>query len=795
MSASSFFYELAGRVIRLRRALIVLVLLLTAFFFWQMQFLRFDNSNEIWFSESDPALKRLNDFQAIFGNDDFVYVLFDGERLFKKDMLRTYTNLARDFRAHVPYLRSVTWLGNAEHITADAEGITVSDFIDPDGPYAPEAELRQRALREKPYLNNFISHDGATAGMLLELTAYPTGVLDPRSEVAVKVREVLSLPQYASLGVHVVGQPILHTDYNEISFRESALFFGLCLLLQMIVLYRIGRSVRDAVAPMLIVVLSVIWTMGMIQVLGYTLNLFIILVPVLLTCVCIGDSVHIIAFFRQRRRENMGPVKALRQAMADSGVPCLYTSLTTIAGFLSFFAADIRPFQEMGIYASLGVASAFLLSVIVVLIMYSMFQPGAPHTPAAGDACLRRDTRPLKKPDVFDRILAGIWRINVAHPKKILLGVAFLSLVCLFGYSKVQVETNTARMLSPDLPLRQSYDYADQRMGGAMSVEIMLDTGKADGIKEPEFLRAMERFQDRLENEKLVTKTISLLDILKKISEAMHDGDVAFHILPDKKEVIAQYLLLYEMSNGKELDKMISFDSRIARLTAKTQTLDTRQVRELTGKIAGFSEDFANGVSVSVTGSLDWTRSMNDLLAKGQRQSFLAALVSVSILMCLALRSLRLGLLSMVPNVLPVLATLGLMGLTGIYMDMPLMSFSAIMIGVVVDDTTHFLFHFKEDFERTGSYTQALHDTLTSAGRPLLFTTLTLFCGFAMLLFSNVIGVVKFGGLGCFAFALALAADFFVMPAILLTFRPLKTKQKAEQICVVSTEARRIYHE
>ena len=229
------------------------------------------------------------------------------------------------------------------------------------------------------------------------------------------------------------------------------------------------------------------------------------------------------------------------------------------------------------------------------------------------------------------------------------------------------------------------------------------------------------------------------------------------------------------MSDGRELDKLVSFDSRVARLTAKTRTLGTGDVRRLSEDVAAFSRGvFGDTVKVRMAGNLDWTKSMNDLLADGQRQSFLAALLVVSVIMCFALGSLRLGLLSMLPNIFPVFVTLGLMGVSGIYMDMPLMSFSAIIIGVVVDDTIHFLFHYRESFARTGSYEKALEETLLSTGRPMLFTTITMLCGFSVLLFSDMVGVVKFGGLGCFAFGWALFADYFLVPAILLTFRPLK---------------------
>ena len=711
--SSFFFGRLTDWVLRRRGAVAVLIVLLTAFFLWKMQDLQFDNSNEIWFSEGDPSLERINTFHKLFGNDDFVYLVFDADTLFSPESLRLLSDLVSDIRKKVPYLRDVTWLGNAERIEADAEGIVVSDFIDPETyDAASMPELRRRALAEKNYRDNLISSDGKTVGMLLEMRTYPRDSVEPRSEVTHALRGVLAQPEYAGFSIHAVGQPILHNDYNELSFKESATFFGLCLLIQMVLLFWLGKGVRGVIGPISVVVLSV----------------------------------------------------------------------TTAAGFLGFCAADIQPFREMGVYASVGALMAYILSILVVLLLYSTERDKAPSAPTPGmpgaPARTASPSTPIRigTPDIFDRFLGRVYLINVRYPKVLLALFVVLLGVSVYGYTLVEVETGTARMLSKSLPLRQAYDFVDERMGGSMSVEIMLDTGRENGVKSQAFLRGLERLQQHLDVSPLVTKTVSVLDIIKKINESMHGGDKAAYALPDGDDAaIAQYLLLYEMSDGRELDKLVSFDSRVARLTAKTRTLGTGDVRRLSEDVAAFSRGvFGDTVKVRMAGNLDWTKSMNDLLADGQRQSFLAALLVVSVIMCFALGSLRLGLLSMLPNIFPVFVTLGLMGVSGIYMDMPLMSFSAIIIGVVVDDTIHFLFHYRESFARTGSYEKALEETLLSTGRPMLFTTITMLCGFSVLLFSDMVGVVKFGGLGCFAFGWALLADYFLVPAILLTFRPLK---------------------
>ena len=575
-----FFGRLTDWVLRRRGAVAVLIVLLTAFFLWKMQDLQFDNSNEIWFSEGDPSLERINTFHKLFGNDDFVYLVFDADTLFSPESLRLLSDLVSDIRKKVPYLRDVTWLGNAERIEADAEGIVVSDFIDPETyDAASMPELRRRALAEKNYRDNLISSDGKTVGMLLEMRTYPRDSVEPRSEVTHALRGVLAQPEYAGFSIHAVGQPILHNDYNELSFKESATFFGLCLLVQMVLLFWLGKGVRGVIGPISVVVLSVIWTLGMIQVLGFTLNLFIILIPTLLICVCIGDSMHIIATYNQHRREGLGVVAALRQAMSETGMPCLLTSLTTAAGFLGFCAADIQPFREMGVYASVGALMAYILSILVVLLLYSTERDKAPSAPTPGmpgaPARTASPSTPIRigTPDIFDRFLGRVYLINVRYPKVLLALFMVLLGVSVYGYTLVEVETGTARMLSKSLPLRQAYDFVDERMGGSMSVEIMLDTGRENGVKSQAFLRGLERLQQHLDVSPLVTKTVSVLDIIKKINESMHGGDKAAYALPDGDDAaIAQYLLLYEMSDGRELDKLVSFDSRVARLTAKTRT-------------------------------------------------------------------------------------------------------------------------------------------------------------------------------------------------------------------------------
>ena len=763
-----FFSSLADKLLRFRWLGIIAVVLLTVFFAFQMQGLKFDNSNEVWFVEGDRSLDLIDKFRDVFGNDDFVVLLFESRDFFEPENISRIGRLAEALEAEVPYLKDMTWLGNVEYIEGIEDGVKIHELLE-TVPQDPEemAGVRKKALSEPTYLNSLISPDGQSAAIILEMEKYPEDgdTLDPKNEIAPVVRKILARPEFAVLNARVAGGPIMHHDYDEIAARETRKFMGICLLIQMAILLWVGRGVRGVFVPISIVFLSVLWTMGAIGLMGFTLNMMIIILPSLLICVGIGDSMHLIAEYQDQCDKGLTRKKAMLKTFTMVGLPCLLTTLTTMGAFLSFLTVRIRPFRELGVYASVGVVTALVLTFILVPFFYSFGKKNARITNPANQK---------NRHDLFDRLLARVHWIVTAGPGWVVAFFVILALVSIAGALKIQVESNTAKMLSQKLPLRQAIDFVDERMGGSMSMEIMLDTGKTDGVKDPAFLKKMDALQDFVDKHPLTTKTMSVLDVMKKMRRAMHNNDQEFYSVPDTREAASQYLFLYETSGGDQLDKLVGFDYDIARLTVKTRNLSTADVRCFMRDVEDFSrKTFDGSVSVEVTGALSWVKALNDKLGEGTRNSFIAVLFVVAALMMIFLRSVKLGLISMIPNVFPVLITLGFMGFAGIYLDMPLMCCSAVIIGVAVDDTIHFFRRYRREFERLGDYTQALRATLSTVGRPITFTTMTLILGFLVMTLSDLSGWRNFGFLSGFAFLWAYLADFFFCPALILLLKPL----------------------
>lgn len=775
---NSFWRNLTGHIIRYRWLWLIGVVAVSVLFGTQMPKVRFDNSSDIWFVEDHPVLEAKDRFDKAFGNFEFVYMLFTRERTpFTPENLEAMPSMAERFMETVPYAHKVTWLGNVERIMGldgDTQEVLIEDFLPeiPGTRAGIDAKLEE-ALTEPDFVNNLISEDGTVLTMLIELEEYPDETEDsnPRYTVAEAVNKVLAEPAYSGLKPYVAGGPHFSYEYDAIAKQQTGKLFMLILVVMAVLLLWLGRGPRGVVVPLLITIVAVFWTIGTIGAIGFTMNLLSIALPTMLICVGIGDSMHGIAAFHDHVDRGDSRITALKNAFSEVGGAIMLTSLTTAVGFLAYLTTHVKPYREMGVYVAFGVFYAFVLTVILAPILYSFGKKHPKPSPKRSGAG--------KTGDLFDRWLTLVNRIVVRRPRTIIVFFSAILVLTFWGYTRMKIESNTAKLVFKSQPLRQTIDLIDERLGANFSLEYLLNTGKESGIKDPEFMEKLDRLMTLAEEHPLVTKSVSVTTVLKKMRRALHGNDPAFYALPESREALAQYLFLYESSGGDTLDRLAGFTYDQARLTLKLKSLDTSDAREISGFMhAHIDQLFPDGkVEIIEAGGMKNYLALNDILFEGQRNSFLAAFSVITLMMIVVLRSVKLGLISMIPNVLPVFATMGFMGLIGWYMDVITISFAAVIIGVAVDDTIHFFTRFKTEFNRSGNYEETLKNTLGSVGRPLTFTTLILVIGNAVFLFSCLLGFFKLGLLFGVAFLWALTADFFFAPALIMILKPLGPEQ------------------
>ncbi len=743
------------------------LILFTVFFMKQSQGLEFDGAFESWFVDGDPVTARLDKFKQNFGNKHFVYILIETDDFFKPGILDQADRLARDLEKGVPYLRDATWVGNAEYIQQAGDGIEIVELFENIPADPKELETRKRkALSDPDFLDRYISQDGKTGAILLEMSPYPQDRTAPASEVAKTVFDIVNLPAYKNLDTYIVGDPVFEYSYNKIAEKETPMFLLICLLVQIVLLASMSRSVKGVIVPLGVVFIGIVWTFGAIKIIGYDLNLMVMGLPVLLLCVGIADAMHLVAAFNNYMGEGENKRDAIVKSMKRLALPCVFTTLTTAAGFLSFATAPIAPFREMAVCMGVGVVFVLLITFLTFPFFYSFGK----------DFSKKKKDREQRN-DLFDRVLNWIYRTNVRHPKKILS--VFLVLFVLFaaGTPLLRIETNTSKLLTERSPVRRAIDNVDAKMGGSMALEIMVDTQKENGTQNLEFLRKLDELETYAKGHPLAMDTFSILDLLKKMRQALHRGDISYYALPESDAALAEYLLTYEISGGNQMDKVLSFDSSMVRLNIRTRSMDTLDARRIISDMEEKAKRiFDDSAKVEITGSIELSAALTDNMAECQKVGFISAFCVIALLLSLVLRSFKLGLISMIPNIFPAVSVLGLMGFTGLYMDPIIMSISAIIIGVGVDDTVHFFVRFRREFDLSGDYEIALGKTLREAGRPILFTTIILVLGFSCFMFSVMNGWIRFGLLSGFAFSLTFLADVFVSPAIFLLFKPLGAK-------------------
>ncbi len=767
---ATFWTNLTAHIIRWRWLWLLGVTLVSMGFASQMSKVRFDNSHDIWFVKGHPVMEAKDKFDEAFGNFEFVYLLFTrGKTPFNAENLTAMSELAERFMETVPYAHKVSWLGNVEQITGrNGQEVLIEDFLPviPADQAAIDAKLKQ-ALEEPEYVNNLISSDGTVLTMLIELETYPGEDEDdnPRYTVAEAVDQVLAEPGFSHLKPYIAGSPHFSYQYDAIAKQQTSRLFMLVLLVMALLLLWLGRGPRGVLVPLLITFIAVFWTIGTIGMLGFTMNLLSIALPTMLICVGIGDSMHSIAAFHDYVDKGESRFEALRRSFGEVGGPIMLTSLTTAIGFLAYLTTQVKPYREMGVYVACGVFYAFMLTIVLTPILYSF---GKKHPKASRK-------RSSGTGDLFDGWLQLVYKIVVRFSPALIVLFCLVLSITFWGFTRMKVESNTSKLIFKSQPMRQTLDIIDERLGANFTLEFLLDTGKESGIKDPQFMAKLDKLMTMADDHPLVTKAVSVTTVLKKMRRALHGNDPAWYSLPESREALAQYLFLYESSGGATLDRLVGFTYDQARLSLKTRSLDTSEARELAAFMrARINEIFAKDeVKIVEAGGLMNYLALTDILFQGQRNSFMAALSVITLVMIVVLRSVKLGLISMLPNVIPVFVTMGFMGLVGWYMDVITISFAAVIIGVAVDDTIHFFTRFKTEFNQSGSYQEALKQTLTSVGRPLTFTTLVLILGNGSFLFSCMLGFFKLGLLFGFAFLWALLADFFFAPALIMVLKPL----------------------
>ncbi|MBT8338876.1 MAG: MMPL family transporter, partial [Desulfatitalea sp.] len=413
------------------------------------------------------------------------------------------------------------------------------------------------------------------------------------------------------------------------------------------------------------------------------------------------------------------------------------------------------------VYLAVGVMATFFLTITVLLCMMSMGRrrPGKD----------RRAAKQLGAP--LSRFLTWVIATNLNHTHKILVVSALIFALAFAGMGKLSVGFNFLEEFKEKVEFRQHTEYIEKVMGGMLSLVYVFDAGKPDGIKNADLLQRLADLQKKADSDPLVKKTYSIVDILKDLNQSFHGDDPAYHTLPADNALISQYLLLYEISGGKELQDYVTGDYARTALEIRMEMTASEKIKRLIRDLdAALDRDTTARVQTTGIGLL-WIK-ICDYIASSQIFGYLMAFSMIAFLMCVVFRSVKVGLLSMVPNLAPIVLCLGLMGWQGLHLDYFRLLLATVAIGIAVDDTIHLVARMRKEFLQCGDYAAALSNSMSSVGRALVITSAILMLAFSAFLSSQMVVLASFGVLLMLTIFTALVADLFLMPALILVFKP-----------------------
>lgn len=709
--------------------------------------LQLDNAPTVYLPEDAPAVELDEALRERFPEDHVFVLLFEGESLFEQDFLSRLDALATELGTEAAVER-VLGVTTADHIAGNDEGFVVERLLNPEAAYGGPPERRERVLNDRFAPGLLVAEDGSALALIVR----PHGLADSMERFELQRATLAAVRQYgleAELS-GVAGQIALDVAQLRTMIRDTILFVPATLAIGLVLVGWLFRRWLAVILAALAVGAVVQPTLGLLALSGAPYTLLSAMIPPLLTALTIAALMHLfnaVAFAARRGYQGSARVRRALQEMAR---PAAFTSLTTAAGLASLAVSPIPPIATFGLTAAAGVA---LMTGVVLLGM----PPLLAHWDRSGWPRTGRGV---------DRLEHGAGRLTAFAMRRagwVVAGIALIVVLGLPQLNRVVVETDLYAFFEDSHPLLQSTRRVEEKLSGVTTLEVVLNAPAPDTFTEPGPLEVMASLQDWLDEQPEVDYTASMSDLVEEMNWAFHGEDAAQRSIPEDSALISQYLLIYD---GQDLHDLVDRDYQQARIPLN---LDVHGAREITAFMGRLEAELAS----RELGDLRWQiagdgrlfADQERLLIEGQLRSLIVVVALIGAIMWLLWRRFDLALLSMVPNLAPILLIFIAMGLFGIWLDMATAMIASVAVGIAVDDTIHLLHGFVRRRQAGGSTAAAWLRSSRQAGSAVTATTLILVAQFLLLAQSDFEPTAAFGLLTALGLVVALGFDLVLLPA------------------------------
>ena len=760
-------------VIKYRWWIILINLIVVALCASGGRFLYFTNNYRVFFSSDNPQLLAFDSLENTYTkNDNVLFVLApDDGNVFTKNTLAAVEELTKK-SWQIPYSNRVDSISNFQYTEADGDDLIVRDLVKDANTLSNEQiqKIKNIALNEPLLINRLISDRAHVTGINVTVQL-------PRIHEATENPEVVSAARklareieqkYPHIKVRLAGMIIMNNAFTESSIADMQTLVPISFAIMMLLLAVFVGSSLCTIGTLVVIAFSILTAMGLGGYLGMPITPPSATAPTIILTVAIANCVHILVTFLHGMRLGLNKNEALIESLRVNLQPVFLASITTAIGFIMMNFSDVPPFRHLGNFVAMGVVASFLMSVTFLPALMSVLPVKVKYT---GE----------KK----DHLMELVGEFVVRRRSILLWGMTALVLILVLALPRNQLNDVFVHYFDKTTTFRQDSDFTTANLTGTYTIEYSLDSGETGGVSNPEFLQDVENFSNWYRQQPEVIHVNTITDILKRLNKNMHADDNSMYKLPGERDLSAQYLLLYEMSlpYGLDLNNQINVDKSATRVSVTLKTLSSNELLALEGRASHWLKRNAphiksgNGSGTSIMFAHIGHRNIISMLV-----GTTLALVLISIIFIAALRSIKIGLISLIPNLAPAAMGFGLWGIFVGEIGLSLSVVTSMTLGIVIDDTVHFLSKYlRARREKHLTPPDAVRYAFITVGRALVITSVVLVAGFLVLSVSSFELNAGMGLLTAIVITLALFADFLFLPVLLM-----KVEEKSNAKMVVA---------
>ena len=727
--------------------------------------IKFNNEIDVWFVPDDPELKTYRDFLDKFAADQVAIIGLFADDVFTPEILGAVEAIS-DKVSRLKHVHRVRSLTATDIFKPDGDNIVIEPAIVDVPTTAQQAlKLKQATLGNPLLSGTIVDSKGKATAIVVELAGEVSDVQD-KIRLTQKMQEIANKLVPKGVKVHHAGSPAYSealSRYSKSDFFSLTPFGLVFIALSCLFIF---RQLAAGLIPLLIVGLATLWTAALMAGLNIQLTVVSSALNGLIAAVGVADSIHVLAEYYRRIMAGQPREQAARQTFTHLLAPCFFTSATTVAGLLSLQLSGLKPIREFGFFGAIGITLAFLLSITLLPVLLRIL-------PAPGPAFVKAQERAS-----LTKLINWLGRPPARIRRFVLLATIPLLGIAGWAIANIDMGANMMKYFREGTAIRESSNAIDAHLGGTIGFEIMLEA-PADSLKDPRLLKELEDIEGWMAKQPHVGKTLSIVDQLHELNRVMHSGKAEFSKIPETRNAVAQYYLLLE--GEQEFDALVRGNYSLGRISVRYSHPDGPG--EWSNVVAGVDAYLAQAsdkatralgapVRISSTGFVRLVSKMEDYLLQSQVRSFIGAFIIVTLMMFFLLRSFKLACFAMIPNLVPILLGMGVMSLCNITLNPGTMMIASIALGLVVDDTVHFLYRLRHHIHRMTPLADAIASAIEEASRPIIVTSLVLAGTFLIWIAAKVVPSMHFGFISAIVILFALVADLLLLPAILLLIRP-----------------------